>query len=69
MIDYLTATDVPITEGAKTYTAVAVDLDFAHLRARYGPPQPEPCPRCNVTTGPCRTTSGKVTARHARRQR
>ncbi len=62
----LTAPDVPINEPAKTYTAVAVDLDFAHLRARYA----KPCGTCRaIHEEPCRTPSGKVTRRHARRPR
>jgi hypothetical protein len=62
MIDYLTATDVPITEGAPIYEVVWRDRAIRRVF--------KVCETCRAWgSAPCRTKSGKVTARHARRPR
>lgn len=62
------------TEPARIYTAVAVDMDFAHVRARYDQTDyrsaPAGCPRCGQVGGqPCLTRSGRPTRRHVGRGR
>ena len=48
---------IAITERAHTYTQVAVDLDWAHLRARWGPR--DTCDTCGAHGDqPCRTRGG-----------
>jgi hypothetical protein len=62
MIDYLTAPDVPITEAASTYERLWVERAVAEAFAI--------CETCRAWgSAPCRTKSGKVAARHARRPR